>query len=186
MNQNILFSGGAEGADSLFGECAEKIGHKVVHFGFEGMKLPSKIKEDNVCYLNDVMLKEADVYLKRANLKLERSFPTKTYYTNNLLRRNYFQVKKSMSVYAVAALDLEKNIVLGGTGWAVQMAVDIKIPEVYVFDLKTSKWFYYEYVEGKFHKMIDRPIKPTGYYTGIGSRPQNLTVEGIEAIRKLY
>ena len=57
----------------------------------------------------------------------------------NLIRRNWYQVKDSNGVFAIGKLSASRSTVEGGTGWAVQMAVDSKKP-VYVFDTVNSLW----------------------------------------------
>ncbi len=136
----ILNSGGAIGADTIFGDCARQIGHGVCHYGFQGMK------SEWGCYvklLSSVELYQANEPLTQANKTLHRHFPTRAEYVNNLLRRNYYQIKDSRFVYAVAPLNDDNKTVQGGTGWAVQMAVDRMIMIIFLFDLKSNKWHQY-------------------------------------------
>jgi hypothetical protein len=177
----ILNSGGADGADTVFGECAEQVGHEVRHYAFDGMKTKWG------CYLKvltDEQLHEADPFLKKANFTLKRKFPCSSVYVDNLLRRNYFQIKDTRAVYAAAPLG---KVVEGGTGWAVQMAIDQYVMLIYLFDLKTNKWM--QWGGNKFHEILSidmiRPVDLTSaVYTGIGSR--KLTSHGELAIRGLY
>ena len=71
---------------------------------------------------------------------------------------------------------------VSGTGWAVQMAIDRGIKEIYVFDLITKFWGVPEH--GMFWGSEILPPKPYGIYTGIGSR--ELTDAGYKAITELY
>lgn len=179
------FSGGAKGADYLFGRCAEKVGHTVIHYSFEGHKAFAKT---NLVVLTDDELREADPYLKMANKQLKRSFPARYDDTNNLLRRNYWQVKNTHQVYAVAPLD-EQGKILGGTAWAVQMAINMSVP-VYVFDLNTNEWYSYDFELNRWlactgwRKLAPAANFPGRKYTGIGSR--DLTPQGERAILDLY
>lgn len=179
-----LHSGGAEGADVLFGELAEKAGHEVKHYSFAGHYAAEKGRSHCIM-LTLFELKEADPHLLKANETLKRKFPTSHFYMDNLLRRNYYQVKSTNRVYAISTLEKDEKRVKGGTGWAVQMAVDLKVPEIYVYDQEADGWFKYSYEEKKFvpHFRMDVP-KPDGDYTGIGSRELNKL--GAEAIRRLY
>ena len=99
---DICFSGGCRGADAVFGEEATKAGHKVVHWAFSGMH--SKCPEEQVYRLPSNKLQEADDTLVKANKILGRTYPSRFVYTNNLLRRNYWQIKETERVYAVSSL----------------------------------------------------------------------------------
>lgn len=178
--KNVCLSGGAKGADVAWGNAAKEAGHTVIHLGFQGMNQshePFKV-------LNVVKLLEADEHLKKANQTLKRgSFPYKSEYVNNLLRRNFWQIKHTERVYGVGWL--KDGMVQGGTGWAFQMAFDRGIFEQYFFDQITNKWwklvhllFGFKWVEA------DKPPKPHGVYTGIGTR--ELSNDGRLAIRTIY
>jgi hypothetical protein len=177
---NICYSGGALGADTLFGECAKKAGHKVIHFHFEQRKadLP------NHFILDDYALKEADYAIQRANETLKRgTFPYSKPYVNNLIRRNFYQVVDSTSLYAAARIS--NGQVVGGTGWAVQMYLDAGKQYAFVFDMHTNEWYHRNGTEWKLipkHRIS--MYAPVGKYAGIGSR--ELTPEGIAAIKALY
>lgn len=183
---NICYSGGAEGADTLFGKLAEEAGHFVIHYSFAG----HKNRVGNVKILDDAALRVADPYLKQANKVLKRTFPTKSEHTNNLLRRNFWQIFETDCVYAVAGIDPNGNV-YGGTAWAVTMAILLNRP-VYVFDQEKGVWF----IDSSFQNSVihwetleeatsaKTPRKPSGSYTGIGSR--NLNAKGIQAIERLY
>lgn len=152
LSTMTCLSGGADGADRLFGEQAEKIGHQVVHWSFSNHKTPVPL-EDRVL-LSEEMLKEADPFLIEAGRKLKRRVPFKKPGIINLLRRNYFQVRYTDQVIAVGNLDplvapiiqkdhfhswadttanQESKIlgiagstgIQGGTAWACQMYIDM-------------------------------------------------------------
>jgi len=178
---SILNSGGADGADSVFGECAKLIGHEVRHYAFQGMQ--SKCSDLKI--LNPGELYQADQFLDNANVTLKRRFPGRSEYVNNLLRRDYWQVKDTKAVFAVAPL--EKNMVKGGTGWAVQMAIDLRVPTLYLFDLNTDNWHQWFYSLNAWEIVLGLDIiRPDHFsvYTGIGSR--DLTKQGEWAIEWLY
>lgn len=182
--ENICYSGGAVGADQVFGECAAKAGHKVVHFTFDGHK--SAVVGH---FLTNEELRTADFELKEANKMLRRTFPTKNEYVNNLLRRNYFQIRNASKIYAVTSLD-DRGIPYGGTAWAVVMGIlGQKINEVYVFDQADNNWYQYcgyaAYKDGfEWNKKSMDVPRPLGHYAGIGTR--ELTDNGRKAIEDLY
>jgi hypothetical protein len=184
---DILLSGGAAGADTAFGKAAHKAGHQVVHWSFNGHKVKLK---NNVYALTDEQLKEADPFLIRANKSIVRTFPASSEHTNNLLRRNYFQVKWSQSVYAVSSFTDDSSMmkVFGGTAWAIQLYADRFLYDrepfdnchLYLFDQKSDQWFQWN----RSWTKIQTPPCPQGVYAGIGSR--ELTDAGLAAINSLY
>lgn len=186
---DILLSGGAFGGDCVFDDCAKKAGHQIRHFSFPNHKIDAK---GNAVVLNEEQLKEADPFLKQANNTLKRKIPrANNSYVLNLLRRNYWQIKDTERVYAAAPIDMTDGLLRGGTAWAVEMAIDRRVPEIYVFDLISNTW-YRRNIHAKFPPQPIwetelfgwQPPKPHGYYTGIGSR--ELTERGEMAIRQLY
>jgi hypothetical protein len=183
--EHICFSGGARGADSLFGELAARHKHAVVHFSFNGHN--SDCPRDTILILSDEELAKADELLVLCARKLGRTFPSKNDYVNNLLRRNYYQVNQTERVYAVAPLDKTGQVV-GGTAWAVQMAIQRGIKEIYLFDCFADRWYTYDIMAewDDFWKPTDylNIPRPHGFYAGIGTR--ELPDAGIQAIEGLY
>ena len=186
---NILYSGGAKGADTIFAMCAQHRGDKVYAFSFPGHKVEIGKYELNEGQLEgqlDTILIAAKG-LKRQISKTPTKHPGFRF-IRNLILRNAWQIHglkehgPTTVVYAVAPLNKFHTQVEGGTAWAVEIAVRQTEVPVYVFDLKTNKW--YLWVEDKFHVQKGTPPTPTGVYTGIGSR--DMTDEGIEAIGNLF
>ena len=178
---SILNSGGAEGADAEFGKQAKLIGHEVRHYVFRGMKSEC----DDLVVLNANELKEADEYLKWANIKLKRKFPTQSTYVDNLLRRNFHQIKDTYVVYAVAPL--KNKMVEGGTAWGVELAKIRNVSIIYLFNLNENKWNQWSYAANCWDYILEIDMfKPNVFsvYTGIGSR--KLTQKGEDAIRQLF
>jgi hypothetical protein len=165
---NICYSGGAKGADTLFGTLAKEAGHEVKHFR------PKDVTEE--------IAKIANIELIKANGFLNRTYPTSEESVNNLLRRNYLQIYDTERIYAVTYLN-ENRIPKGGTAWAVVMGINMNIKEIYVFDQPMNAWFIWAgfgFIE--IHKQ--NIPRPSGKYTGIGSRI--LIETGKQAIKELY
>ena len=175
LTSETCLSGGADGADLCWGTNASNAGFEVCHFTFRGHR--TLAPQTEIVVLQDDQLRVADPFLIKANKTLKRRFPGKNEHVNNLLRRNYYQVAWSDSVYAVATI--EDGLVTGGTSWAVQMFLDRGQSDVYVFDQNDQKWYTWD---GGWSE-IDTPPYPSGIWAGIGSR--NLTVPGKNAIRDL-
>lgn len=184
---NILLSGGAAGSDAEFSKHAQKAKHKIVHWTFKDHK--TKLRS-NLYQLTPEHLATSDDYLIRANKGLVRTFPSNSDYTNNLLRRNYYQVKWCESVYAVSKFASDSSMLKidGGTAWACQMYVDrfiydqepFSLCNLYLFDQSSEKWFQWN----RIWKAIDKPPMPKGVYAGIGTR--NISDAGTIAIKSLY
>jgi len=180
---NICYSGGSVGADYEFGECAKRVGHQVIHYSFQGHKTPC----DNLVKLNLLQLNECHPHLKMANRYLKRRYPTNSAYVDQLLQRDYYQIKETDWIYAVS--ELEKNgHVKGGTGWAVMMGILKGVNGVYVYDVNDDNWYSLEYFDKENNiinwELIPYPSFPTGKYTGIGKR--DLPENGRKAILNLY
>lgn len=168
-------SGGALGSDSYWGEIGKKYGVESKHYYRDGSKTPTGNTP-----VSDSALKEADSHLEKANKTLNRRFPTSNEYVNNLLRRNWQQVKNSDAIFAVSTI-ADNNTVNGGTGWAVQMAIDNNKP-VHVFDLDKGKWYEYNYSTKSWDE-TDTPTL-TKNFAGIGTR--KLNDAGKKAIEEVY
>ena len=177
-NHYTLFSGGASGSDMFWQNLGSKFGVRVKAFSFEGHGRRNNAR----VVLSDEQLKQADEYLLKANRTLKRHFPTSKPFVNNLLRRNWYQVKDTNGVFAVGRLSASRTTVEGGTGWAVQMAVDGKKP-VYVFDILGSSWQRYDYEKKKFLCCKTAPRLSLNF-TAIGTR--TLPENGKVAIEKIF
>jgi hypothetical protein len=119
-----------------------------------------------------------------------RTYPSSNTIVNDLLRRNFYQVRWSDSVYAVSQFKIDGSLLKidGGTAWACQMYVDrfiydqepMDLCNLYLYDQGSNKWYKWR----REWSEIDRPPTPTGIYAGIGSR--KLTADGARAIDDLY
>lgn len=106
--------------------------------------------------------------------------------------RNWCQVKYSKTVYAIGtfvnvgtALNYGKIAkciqVKGGTGYAVQMAIN-EGKDVFVFDQIANCWF--AHIEGQRWNRLSYAPELTRRYAGIGTR--QITKRGEEAIEAVY
>lgn len=106
-------------------------------------------------------------------------------YTRKLLSRNWFQVKHADAIFAIGTLVKGKDhLVNGGTGWAVQMAVDNNKP-VYLFEQDIKQWCMFDYFTKCFIRYpSDNPPTLTQHFAGIGTRA--ITDDGLQAILHVY
>jgi len=173
-------SGGCPGSDMYWEEVGKLYGVKTIAYSFYNHTQYSdnqyKLSTEELLEgWNNVLI--AEKTLKRGVLRNEHN-P----YIRNLLSRNWFQVKNSDTVFAIGTF-LNKNHtkVNGGTGWAVQMAID-NYKNVYFFDQNLESWFIYSNIEKKFLQMYNIP-KLTESFAGIGTRELNL--QGKNAITNI-
>lgn len=175
--ENICLSGGADGADIVWGQCATSMGHGVIHWSFHGHR--SRAPESQIVRLNEEQLNLGLQALESAAQALGKSLPQKRM-VSSLLRRNYYQVAWSESCYAVTTIRLDAPP--AGTAWATTMFTQLHPgnQQLYIFDQGRDAWFQ---VMGELWTWIDSPPRPSGIWAGIGSR--DLKPNWRNAIRKL-
>jgi len=177
MAKFINYSGGADGADTVFDLEGRKYGVETIAYSFYGHNIKSK----NRWVLTTEQLDEGFEHVKITNKSLNRNIITISTYVKKLLSRNWYQVKNSDCIFAVGMLKNE-NEVSGGTGWAISMSIDNKKP-IYLFEQNKNSWFEYSYINNKFEKIDYIPIL-TEKFAGIGTR--DLNENGRNAIIELY
>ncbi len=177
MNSNdmILFSGAAPGAETCFGENAQKYGIDEVNFSFEGHKHG---RERGIRILNHEELKQGDVSLTYVSKIMNRVYPD-THFLRKVLQTIWYQVNSSQEIFVIGHI-LENNTVKGGTGWGAEFA-KICNKTLYVFDQETIKWCKWN----KDHwTEIESPVITNNHFCGTGTR--ELNDAGRKAIADLY
>lgn len=159
-----MHSGGAYGADTDWTSVGTLYGMQTFNHYYYGNKTPN----------GNVLISKADYeegveQVKIANNELQRKGADKYY---NLLGRNWVQVKNSDAIFAIGTL--QRGRVDGGTGWAVQMAIDNRKP-VHIFDLNTQKWYTYNFQSRTFE--FEETPKLTKNFAGIGTRSIDPNIE---------
>ncbi len=187
----LLHSGGAVGADYEWARCALATDSKysVEMHSFYGHDCQTRgLPQGKVhrrVHSFESMQKEALPAILRAAARFGRSYPSKPY-VQNLLLRDYYQVCRTQYVFAVANLTPDKQFVEGGTGWAVECAKEFQVP-ILVFDEKENWWFSFVYASNSFIPCRGEPpqgfIRTLGieHITGIGSR--TIGNNGLKAIQ---
>lgn len=166
---NVCYSGGAAGADRLFGLWAAANDHEEIHLSFATHKY--HVPDWTVLELPQSILSDRSVQdkLLQANKKLNRKVPATGTYVYNLLARNAFQVIVTERVYALAKI-IAPDQIDGGTAWATQMFIDsCENPEIYVYNILDNKPYIYD-TTTKEYKEVSTVPTPHGKWTGIGSR----------------
>jgi hypothetical protein len=169
-----MFSGGLKGAESAFGEAAEKWGVSEVNLTFEGHAIA---RDKNIQVLSEEELVRGDISMELASKMMHRKYAGKAK-IRKVLQTIFHMVNNGHQVFAVGTI-LEDNTVKGGTGWAVELAKLFNRP-VSVYDQEKNKWF--SWLEGIWKE--DSPeIK---HETFVGSGTRYLTDEGKQAIENLF
>lgn len=169
-----LYSGGLKGAETAFGEAAEKWSVKEVNFTFSGQKTN---REKNIIVLSDAELKRGDISMELVSKMMHR-----TYYETDKIRKVlqtiFHMINKGHQVFVIGTI-LEDNTVKGGTGWAVELAKLFNRP-LSVFDQAKNGWYTWQ--QGAW--VQDSPkIK---HETFVGSGTRNLSENGRQAIDNLF
>lgn len=182
-------SGGAAGSDTAWEKIGEEFGvaTKAYSYRTKYHESPNKVE------ISDKDYEEGVAEITKANKTLGR-FGINKYMS--LLARNWAQVKYSRQVFAIGSIVKagEKSakgyknaskfdVVDGGTGYAVQMAINQE-SDIYVFDQGKDRWFRWSYNSLRFVEMKDVPAITEQDFAGIGTR--DLAANGESAIRSVY
>jgi hypothetical protein len=172
----ILFSGGANGAESAFGECAFRHGVEEVNFTFDGHNIARK---RGVRVLNHEELQGGDVSLAYVSKLMHRRYsdaPT----IRKVLQTLWYQVNHGQEIYVVGAI-LPDDTVRGGTGWGAEFAKLCNKP-LFVFDQDRDGWF--RWTGDAWEVLGEGPTITHPHFTGTGTR--TLTANGKKAIDELF
>lgn len=166
MDEVVMNSGGAYGADTAWDYYARKAGVKQInHYRDQGNQvLSSSLNKRGIKaavlskeQMDDARNKIFELLGKRYDNTIQ----------GNLQVRNFYQVSSSDGVFAIATINSTNNGVLGGTNTAVQLGITLNKP-THVFDLNTEKWYKYD-PNTKVFKEESTPVL-TKKFAGIGTR----------------
>jgi hypothetical protein len=169
-----LYSGGHQGAESSFGECAERWGMKEVTYSFEGHFIK---REKNVVMLGESELSKGDISMDIVSMHMHRSFGHSDA-IRKVLQSIFHMVNNGSQVFAVGSIQ-DDNTVKGGTGWCVELGKFFN-RNVHVFDKIRNGWFTWK--RGEW--VADLPVIHEKTFCASGSR--NLTDESNRAIEELF
>jgi hypothetical protein len=174
----IMFSGGAAGAEAMFGVCAERHGIEEVNFTFEGHD-PERRR--GVRVLNHEELQAGDVSLDYVSRLMNRRY-TQAVTIRKVLQTLWYQVNAGQEIYVVGAT-LPDRTVRGGTGWGAEFAKLCNKP-LHVFDQDKDAWFKWDGNEWTRLAAAAGPLITHPHFTGTGTR--TLQANGHRAIEQLY
>jgi hypothetical protein len=174
----ILFSGGAPGAESAFGACAERHAVEEVNFTFDGHKID---RNRGVRMLNHEELQAGDVSLEYVSRLMHRRY-TDSPTIRRILQSIWYQVNSGQEIYVVGTV-LEDGTVQGGTGWGAEFAKLCNKP-LFVFDQEQNLWFQWTGSEWQRRGASKAPKITHPHFTGTGTR--SLRENGRAAIDALF
>ena len=170
-----VLSGGANGAESAFGEAAERWGLDEINFSFAGHETT---RRRGVVELTEAELERGSVSEAYIQAQLHRSFPeTKTF--QRLLKSIWHQVSTAGEVFVIGEI-LDDDTVKGGTGWGAELAKHLNKP-LHVYDQTKNAWFRWY---GYGWTPVDAPRIRRMRFTGAGTR--FLSESGRQAIDDLF
>ncbi len=172
---SILFSGGAQGAESEFGRLAEKYGIQEVTYTFEGHKIE---RQRGLRVLTQEELVRKDVSLTYVSKLLNRRF-TNAEKMRKVLQTIMHQVDSGHEVFVVGTLQPD-GTVKGGTGWGAEFAKICNKP-LYAFGQIKNGW--HKWQSGEWVK-VEAPVIAHRHFTGTGTR--FLEENGRRAIEDLF
>lgn len=189
LDRLVCHSGGATGADTYWETIGDNYGVKTKAYSYKTKYHTTENKVE----ISDTDYEEGIKEITKANRTLNRYGIHKFM---NLLARNWSQVKYSDEVFAIGTIvepskkgskgfynKSDFQVVDGGTGYAVQMAIN-NGKFVYVFDQDKDKWFRWSYTSLKFIE-VTKPLKISyENFAGIGTR--EIKTNGIKAIEEIY
>ena len=177
---NICHSGGCPGSDMEWENQSSKYDIKTIAYSFQGHVQEGKYPK--ILSLEELEEGWEQVLLCEKPIKRPLYKIKYTPYVKHLLCRNWFQVKNSEAIYAIGNLITGSDkLVNGGTGWAVQMAINNNKP-VYLFEQNFGEWFMFYYPQNKFTEISSIPTLTTNF-AGIGTRKINEA--GRKAIKEI-
>jgi hypothetical protein len=178
-SENILFSGGAPGAEAEFGACAERHGVEEVNFTFEGHKIE---RHRGVRVLNHEELQSGDVSLEYVSRLMHRRY-TDSPTIRKVLQTLWYQVNHGQEVYVIGTI-LDDGTVRGGTGWGAEFAKLCNKP-LHVFDQSKDGWFWWTGDDWQHvHHETAAPVIKHPHFTGTGTR--TIQANGKRAIEALF
>ncbi|MDH3391592.1 MAG: hypothetical protein OEL85_07335 [Desulfobulbaceae bacterium] len=169
-----FYSGGLNGAETAFGEAAEKWSVKEVNFSYSGQKTN---RQKNLVVLSDDQLKRGDISMELVSKMMGRTY-YETEKIRKVLQTIFHMVNKGHQIFVIGTI-LEDNTVKGGTGWAVELAKLFNRP-LSVYDQGKNVW--YSWKQGAW--VEDSPKIEHDTFVGSGTR--NLSEDGRKAIQKLF
>lgn len=174
-SEYTLFSGGAVGAESEFGHCAEQHAIAEVNFTFSGHEA---VRQRGLHPLTADELNQGNATLLAIARHIHRHLPENEP-SRSLLLSIWHQVHHGEAVFVIGRIQGD-GTVTGGTGWGAEYAKQCNKP-LYVFDQGRDAW--YRWGNGDWEPE-GAPVVGAANFTGTGTR--YLEANGKAAISALF
>ncbi len=171
----VLLSGGAPGAESAFGQCAEAWGLQEENYTFPGHK---RTRSRGLVVLSETELEQGHVSQVYLKAQMHRSYSDMAT-INKVIQSIWHQVNTASEVFVVGTINADATV-QGGTGWAAELGRHWR-KRVYIYDQGKNVWFRWNNNSWNIEK---EPCITGARFTGTGTR--DLTDQGREAIRALF
>ncbi len=172
---HTLLSGGAPGAEELFGQCAEEWGLQETNYTFDGHQ-PARTR--GLVRLSDTELEQGHVSEVYLNATMHRTYPD-TPVIKKVLQSIWHQVNTAGEVFVVGTINPDLTV-RGGTGWAAKLGRHWR-KKVFVYDQEKDAW--HQWRNGTWIEEA-APVITATRFTGSGTR--EVTDKGREAVRNLF
>ena len=192
-NDYVMQSGGAYGADTVWGRIASEFGINNQNHWYSGERGAYNAPNGNIKISQEDYNEGSSKVAEAAKMNWGYQYDTMK---DDRLIRNWAQVKYADAVFAVGHLVgkggkvfpnkandnrvAETTVVQGGTGYAVSMAI-LEGKPVYMFDQIREKWA--ANIDGVWQWLTEAPVL-TKKFAGIGTR--NINAAGEQAIRDVF
>ena len=171
----VLLSGGAPGAESAFGQCAEAWGLQEENYTFAGHK---RARSRGLVVLSETELEQGHVSKVYLKAQMHRSYSDMAT-INKVIQSIWHQVNTASEVFVVGTINADATV-QGGTGWAAELGRHWR-KRVFIYDQGKNVWFRWSNDSWNIEK---EPCITGARFTGTGTR--DLTDQGREAIRALF
>lgn len=175
QTEHTLYSGGAPGAESEFGQWAEHHAITEVNFTFAGHAVA---RQRGLHALTADELAQGDATLVAIARHIHRQLPDEAH-SRHLLLSLWHQVHHGDAVFVVGRIQGD-GTVTGGTGWGAEYAKQCNKP-LFVFDQTRDAW--YRWRSGDWEP-DGGPVVGVANFTGTGTR--YLEANGKAAIAGLF
>ncbi|WP_029895290.1 hypothetical protein [Desulfohalovibrio reitneri] len=171
----ILYSGGARGAEELFGRMAERQGLEEVNYTFEGHQME---RQRGQRFLTQEELNLKDVSMTYVSKLMNRNYSRAPLF-RKVLQSICWMVSSGNEIFVVGSVQEDKTV-KGGTGWAAEFAKLCNKP-LFCFDQQRDSWFHW--IKDTW-EMVEKPVISHHHFTGTGTR--FLEDNGRKAIEELF
>jgi len=169
-----LYSGGAKGSETVFGELSERYGLQEINFSFEGH---TQARGRGRKLLSERELAAGDVSLLYVSRRLKRGY-SKEGVIRKVLQSIWHQVSWSDQIFVIGLIQADGTVV-GGTGWAVELARMWR-KNLWVFDQEQGAWF--RWINDAWAPGV--PVIEAARFCGTGTR--NIADIGRQAVEELF